>query len=100
MSLVKKILLDYAEYQQLKNIEQKYQELLKKTSLSGKGLNQERSLASTVAQRDSETSLTTPIAQPIPPITSAPSELISEQSKEQTSEGPWYFLGIPKNVRT
>ncbi len=93
---VQKILLDYAEYVRLRDIEEKYETLLK---------NQQRgsgaSVAADIQKAEEKSKLETPLAERFPSITLPESAVVGDTETQEKRGGhshkiPWYFLGVPK----
>lgn len=80
---IRKILIDVSEYERLKEIEEKYEAMLK-TKLSGSGI---------------DNGLDAPLLTKDPPITDPPSaslevpKLIDTVPPVNAKKRPWYFLG-------
>jgi hypothetical protein len=92
MAVMKKVLLDWLEYERLLNIEKNYNELLKKQDMSGSGI----SLAHTVDEKERQDAVETKVSRLLPPITTPSSETVSGSELKATSKGrAWYFLGKP-----
>ncbi len=97
---VQKILIDYSEYTRLREIEQRYETLLK-SGQQGAG-----NIAAEVQKTEEENTLRTPLVTQLPPITlpasstptptptSTSQTMQKKESKEEKPE-PWYFLGKP-----
>ncbi len=90
-SIVKKILIDYEEYNRLLLIQKRYNELLKNKDMTGSGHDND-SLSKIAEENEVAASISTPVPKLIAGITDPPNE--------QELNRPWFYLGPPKeNVR-
>ncbi len=100
---VRKILLDYSEYERLKHIEEKYAELLSKHEKQGSGDN--ANLSSIVQSQKDQTSVQQPLIGHLPSITMPPSAEMTKSKKSGDNfakakvKAPrkWYYIGVPQN---
>ena len=95
---VRKILVDYTEFMRLRDIEERYEALLKKQQ---RGLG--TSVAADIQKAEEKNELERPLAGKLPSITLPQSAIVlSEKDDEKPQvqhrdKEPWYYLGPPKS---
>ncbi len=104
---IRKILLDYSEYLRLRDIEERYEALLKsKSGQTGQG-RLLLDVASSVNKTEEENALQTPLVKKLPTITLPASAIVEDTKTIPNRSGktnkatiePWYFIGPPEKKK-